>query len=260
MKIWHWVTAVSLVISMAGCAAKEEPAPPQTPAHTASAETGVAAFSADPSQAGQLTGVVRYAGSQTVQPTLPVRGNPECSIYHEGGEAPNEELLVSSGMLQNAFVYVKTGLEDKRFAPPAQAVEIDNKNCLYSPHVTGAMVDQPILLVNSDPTLHNVHAYSKNSKSWNIGLPVQGMKVTKKFSNPEVMVALKCDVHPWMQGYLGVLPHPYFAVTDASGAFTLKDVPAGKYTLEVWHEKLGTQSQEITIGPLENKQIEFTYS
>ncbi len=260
MRRYLWILAGFLVISFVGCGPKAES--PSTTGESAitTASTTATPYVSDASQVATVTGKVEYAGSETVADSIPVRGNPECSVFHKDGSVPNEELLTASGALKNAFVYVKEGLEGKKFPTPEASVEIDNQNCVYVPHVAGAMVDQPILLLNSDATLHNVHAFSKNSKSWNVGLPVQGMKVTKKFSSPEVMVALKCDVHPWMQGYLGVLSHPFYSVTDSAGEFSLKDLPAGTYTIEVWHEKLGTQSQSITIGPLEQKRIEFKFS
>ena len=86
------------------------------------------------------------------------------------------------------------------------------------------------------------------------------MKQTRKFEAPEVMVTLKCDVHPWMTGYVGVLPHPYFQVTGEDGSFELKNLPPGNYVIEAWHEKLGAQTQNLQVGPLENKQIEFKYA
>ena len=189
-----------------------------------------------------------------------MRGNPECAVFHAGGSVLSEDLLSQGGKLQNVFIYVKEGLEGYSFAPPSEPVIMNNEKCLYVPHVTGVQVGQPVTLLNSDPTLHNIHSYAKNSKQWNLGLPFQGMKQTKKFEAAEVMVTLKCDVHPWMTGYIGVLTHPYFSVTGKDGAFELKNLPPGDYLIDAWHEKLGAQSQTITIGPQETKEITFTYN
>ena len=120
-------------------------------------------------------------------------------------------------------------------------------------------VGQPLEIVNSDPTLHNIHAMPKANAEFNNGQPIQGMKTTHTFTAKEVMVPFKCDVHGWMNAYVGVLDHPYFAVTDKDGKFELKGLPPGTYTIEAWHEKLGTQTQSVTIGAKETKDVTFTF-
>ncbi len=239
-----------LVFLFVGCA-KETGVPIEAP----SAPTKTP----DLSQTGALKGKVIYEGPPPAAKMISVKGNPECAVLHPGGNVASEELVVNGGNLQNVFVYVKEGLEGYSFEPPAVPVTIENKTCVYVPHVSGLQVNQPVILLNQDPTLHNIHSYSKNSKPWNLGLPFQGMKQTKKFEAPEVMVTLKCDVHPWMIGYVGVLPHPYFAVSDASGEFEIKNLPPGEYMLEAWHEKLGVQSQKIKIEPQETKSISLSF-
>lgn len=219
----------------------------------------------DPSQSATLKGRVLFEGPPPMPAMIPIRGNPECAAFHADGSVRSEELLVKDGALQNVFVYIKGGLDDRRgvlntpHPSPTEPVTIENKNCTYVPHVSGVQVGQPVILLNDDPTLHNIHSYSKNQKNWNLGLPFQGMKQTKKFSSPEVMVQLKCDVHPWMVGYVGVLPHPYFAVSREDGTFEIKNLPAGNYVAEAWHEKLGVQTQEIKLEPREVKEIKFRF-
>ena len=114
-------------------------------------------------------------------------------------------------------------------------------------------------IVNSDPTLHNIHALPKNNAEFNTGQPIQGMKTTHVFTAKEIMVPFKCDVHGWMNAYVGVLDHPYFAVTKEDGKFQLKDVPPGTYTIEAWHERFGTQTQSVTLGASETKDVTFTF-
>ena len=160
---------------------------------------------------------------------------------------------------RNVFVYVKDGLGNYMFDPPTTPATIDQKDCRYHPHVFGMQVGQPLEILNSDPTLHNIHAVAKNNREFNNGQPMQGMKTTHTFTAKEVMVPFKCDVHGWMNAYVGVLDHPFFAVTDASGSFNLKSLPPGTYTIEAWHEKLGTQTQTVTIGAKETKDIAFTF-
>lgn len=249
-----WLLLGVLAICAAGCGKKEEAAP-QEPISSVSPNQKVL----DLSEAGSLKGIVRFEGIVPESKPIPVRGNPECAAMHAGGSIPSEELLVTNGVLQNAFVYVKEGLEGYGFDTPAETVTVSNRKCVYVPHVAGAQVNQPVILLNEDPTLHNIHSYSKNAPAFNLGLPFQGVKQTKKFTKPEVMITLKCDVHPWMIGYLGILPHPYFGVTGEDGAFDLGNLPPGKYTVEAWHEKLGAQSQVIEIGPRETKEVEFKF-
>jgi hypothetical protein len=132
-------------------------------------------------------------------------------------------------------------------------------NCRYHPHVFGMRVNQPLTIVNSDPTLHNIHAIPKANKEFNNGQPIQGMKMTHTWETKEVMVPFKCDVHGWMNAYVGVLDHPYFQVTGKDGKFDLKTVPPGTYTIEAWHEKLGAMTQSVTLGPKATKEITFTF-
>lgn len=248
--------AVTLIF-ISGCGSKDEVLITSAPTQEA---RPAESKSLDLESAGVLKGIVRFDGGAPAPKKIPIKGNPECSVFHTGGQVNSEELLVKDGALQNVFVYIREGLEGRVFEAPMEPVTVSNKKCVYVPHVSGVRVGQPLVLLNEDPTLHNVHSYSKNSQAFNIGLPFQGMKQTKKFSKPEVMVTLKCDVHPWMIGYLGVLEHPYFGVTGEDGSFELKDLPPGEYLVEAWHEKLGVQSQKITIEPRESKEIEFKYS
>ena len=251
------LSPVSCLLFVSGCGPQEEASITSAPTQEV---RPVAAKSFDPESAGVLKGSVRFEGEAPAVKKIPVKGNPECAVFHPGGTVDSEELLVKDGALQNVFVYIKEGLEGYSFNAPSEPVTISNQKCVYVPHVSGAQAGQPLVLFNEDPTLHNIHAYSKNSSSFNVGLPFQGVKQTKKFAKPEVMVTLKCDVHPWMIGYVGVLDHPYFGVTGPNGGFELKNLPPGEYVIEAWHEKLGVQSQKITIEPRETKEIVFKFS
>jgi uncharacterized protein (DUF2141 family) len=140
-------------------------------------------------------------------------------------------------------------------------VKFDQQGCTYSPKVFGIQVNQPFEIINSDSTLHNVHAMSSQSKPFNLGMPIKGMKIKKTFDNPEVMVKVKCDVHPWMNAYIGVLNHPFYSVSNNEGSFELKNLPAGKYTIEAWHEKYGVQTQEVTVAEGDaSQEVNFTFS
>jgi plastocyanin len=162
--------------------------------------------------------------------------------------------------VENAFVYIKSGLGGRVFAVPSNPVTIDQKGCVYHPHVAAAQVDQPIEFVNSDPILHNVHGTPGDSSPWNFGMSIQGSKRTVKVPKPDVMVDVRCDVHPWMHAYVGVVDHPYFAVTGADGRFTFADVPPGDYTIAAWHERFGTRETNVTLGARDTKDVSFSYA
>lgn len=249
------------MIFVAGCGAKNESAPPQVSEPSeVSSPASAGTKTVDPSLAGSIKGKIVFEGTSPEPKQLSVKGNPECAVLHPGGMVASEELVVKEGVLQNVFVYVKQGLEDYSFTPPASAHVVENKGCVYVPHVSGVMAGQEIQFLNQDPTLHNIHSYPKNSKAFNLGLPLVGMKQTKKFDSPEVMVPLKCDVHPWMQGYVGVLAHPYFQVSSADGTFELKNLPPGEYVVEAWHEKLGTRSQAVKLISQGTQEVEFKFT
>ena len=186
-------------------------------------------------------------------------GFSECSSQH-GGPVPTGDALVHDGMVENAFVYVRRGLEDRVFAVPIEPVEIDQAGCLYRPRVAGARAGQTIRFVNGDPLLHNVHGTPKASPGWNVSLPRQGAAREIRVDRPEVMVSVRCDLHPWMQGWIGVVDHPYFAVTGRDGRYTLPDVPSGDYTVAVWHERLGTQTASVTVTGSDTKTQDFKFA
>ena len=192
-----------------------------------------------------ISGTIKYEGTAEKPRVVRMDSDPLCMPE---GPQTSEVLIVGPGNgLQNAFVYVKDGLGDRTFQAPQAPVVLDQKGCKYFPHVFGIQVGQPVTILNSDPTLHNVHAVPKANSEFNFGQAVKGMKTTRVFDKPEVMVPFRCDVHGWMAAYGGVLSHPFFAVSTADGSFEIKGLPAGTYTIEVWHERLGTQTTKVTV-------------
>jgi len=201
---------------------------------------------------------VTFAGTPPAMPAIRMDADPTC--LQQGGTVTAESVVVGTdGALQNVFVYVKDGLGSLRFPVPSDAVVLDQKGCRYVPHVLGVQVGQRFEILNSDPTLHNIHAVPTANREFNTGQPIPGMKTTRQFTTREVMVPFKCDVHPWMNAYAGVLDHPFFAVTGADGSFELKGLPPGTYTIEAWHERLGTQTQMVTIGAKETGAVAFSF-
>src|SRR5256885_10841541 len=214
----------------------------------------------DTATAGSVKGVVNIDGGMPKNEAIKMNGDPVCIREAKGPQTQETYIVGSDGKtLGNVFVYVKDGLGNYVYDTPTETAKIDQKECRYHPHVFGMRVGQPLEIINSDPTLHNIHAMPKTNSEFNTGQPIQNMKTTHTFTAKEVMVPFKCDVHGWMNAYVGVLDHPYFSVTDADGKFSLKTLPPGTYTIEAWQEKLGAQEQKVTLGAKETKDVNFTF-
>jgi plastocyanin len=211
----------------------------------------------DPATAGNITGKITFEGTPPPQQPIAMKSDPNCK---PDATSLTEGVVVGdAGALQNVFVYVKDGLGDLKFPVPTTAVVINQQNCRYVPHVLGIQVGQPLEVLNSDATLHNVHAVAKTNREFNAGQPLQGIKNTFTFTAKEVMVPFKCDVHNWMNAWVGVLDHPFYAVTGADGSFELKGLPPGTYTIEAWHERLGAQTQTVTVGEKATATAAFSF-
>ncbi len=213
-----------------------------------------------PLSAGALRGTAHFNGTPPAPQKVDMNADPTCASAHTEPVYTEEAAVNSNLTLKHVFVYVKQGLEGRTFETPQAAAVLDQKGCQYEPHVFGIQVNQPLEIHNSDATLHNVHGMPRETKEFNLGMPIQGMKLTRKFEKPEIMVKFKCDVHPWMRAYAGVLAHPYYSVTDGEGKYEIKDLPPGKYVIEFWHEKYGTQTQEVSIGDAGDQTLDFTYA
>ena len=238
------------VVACGGGSAPEQGAAPPAAAPTTSP--------VDPATAGSISGKITFAGTAPAPRVLSTDSDENCKT--DGPPITDESLLVGAdGGVKDVFVYVKDGLGTMRFPIPSTPIVLDQKGCHYIPHVFGVQVGQPVEVRNSDSTLHNIHAIPKANQEFNQGQPLVGMKMTHVFSTAEVMLPFKCDVHPWMHSYVGVLDHPFYAVTAPDGTFTIKGLPPGTYTIETWQEKLGTQTQMVTVGAKETKEVAFSY-
>lgn len=213
-----------------------------------------------PAFAGTVTGKVNFTGTPPAPQKIDMNADPACASLHTEPMMTEEVVVNPDNTLRNVFVYVKEGLEGKTFEAPKEPAVMDQKGCHYVPHVFGIQAGQTLQIVNSDSTLHNVHGMPTASKEFNLGMPIQGMKLDRKFDKPEVMVKFKCDVHPWMNAYAGVLTHPYFSVSGDGGTFEIKDLPVGSYGVEAWHEKYGTQTQNITVDDAGTATVDFTFT
>lgn len=209
-------------------------------------------------EAASVSGKAAFAGTAPAPEAIKMEADASCKAMHAQGVTADDTLVNPNGTLKNVFVYVKEGVSGK-FEAPKTPVTLNQQGCMYTPKILGVMAGQPIEIVNSDNTLHNVHALPKNSPQFNLGMPLQGMKIKKTLAKPEVMVKVKCDVHPWMASYIGVLEHPFYAVTGEDGSFEIKDLPAGTYVVEAWHEKLGVQTQSITVDDAGKTDVNFQF-
>lgn len=204
-----------------------------------------------------ITGTIYFNG-QAPQPR-PLNQDRECRALHEDQFFNEDVVMNANGTLKNVFVYVKSGLGDRKFPTPSEPVEFDQHGCRYTPHVFGIQTGQTLKILNSDPLLHNIHALPKTNRPFNFGMPKQGDVREQSFKVPEVMVRIKCDVHPWMGAYCGVLDHPYYSVSGDDGTFSIENLPPGDYVIEAWHETYGTMTQTISVGDNETKVADFTF-
>jgi hypothetical protein len=210
--------------------------------------------------AGQanVSGKATFEGTPPRPARVRMDSDPLCAPLAK--MATSETLLVGAGNgIRNVFVYVKDGLGNRTFPAPKTPVLLDQKGCVYTPHVFGVQVGQPINISNSDPAVHNVNATAKANAGFNLIQPKGTPMRVRTFDKPETMVAFRCDVHPWMASYAGVMSHPFFAVTGADGSFDIKGLPAGTYTLEAWHESLGTQTQKVVADGKKPVTANFTF-
>jgi hypothetical protein len=215
----------------------------------------------DPATAGTVTATVKFDGPAPAPEMITITGDPKCVSEQGAPQRPGETIVVGDNQaLQNVFVYVKDGLGAFGFPLPTEPVLLDQDKCRYSPRVVGVRVGQPLKIQNSDPLLHNVRSNAVINQAFNKSTPLEGVSFTHTFATREVMVPFKCDVHGWMSAYIGVLDHPYFGTTATDGRVVLGNLPPGTYTIEAWHESLGTKTQQITIGAKETKDVSFSFA
>lgn len=209
---------------------------------------------------GEITGRVRFEGTKPHLPQIDMSKDPEC-VREQHGKAvyPQNGEVNTNGTLPDVFVYIESGAQKYHFSVPRQAVTLDQQGCVYVPHVLGIMVGQPLKVVNSDFTTHNIHVMPKSNPQWNQSQPPGGAPFYKKFAHPEVMVPVHCNEHPWMNAYIGVVTNPFYAVTGKEGTFTIKGVPPGEYTLEAWTSTFGTQKETVTVRAKESTTVDFTF-
>jgi plastocyanin len=214
----------------------------------------------DPATVGTVSGRIIVNGSVPPADMIRLDADPKCAAMADDGQRPAEYVVMGEGnTLQNVFIYVKDGLPPRLYPVPTTPVVLDQQQCRYVPRVLGLQVGQQLTIRNSDALLHNVRSEGAINEPFDIGTPIQGMEVQRTFVTREVMVPFKCNVHAWMNAYVGVLEHPFFAVSDETGRFSIGQLPPGTYTLETWHERFGTQTQEVTVAAQQTTDLTFSY-
>jgi plastocyanin len=253
-KIWIGA-GLAFALALAGCGGGEKTEAPKT---DASATAGGAAATPDMDNGATVTGKVSFDGAKPTPKTIDMSAVPACMNAHKTPQKSEEVIVNDNGTLKNVFVWVKSGLPaDKTWAVPTSPVALTQEGCMYQPHVIGAMAGQNLDIKNADPTGHNIHPMPVNNPDFNQSQTPGGPDIMHTFAREEVLIPVKCNVHPWMRAYIGVVNHPFFAVTGDDGSYTIKGLPPGTYTIQIVHEKYGNQEQQITVAPKDSKTLDF---
>jgi plastocyanin len=247
------LSTVALSVALTSCGNKQ--ATNETPAANAPAGKSV-----DATTSGSITGTIKLEGAPPKMKVINMAAEPACAKDHEGQPAMTEDVIPGeNGTLQNVVVYLKGDFSQYAFTAPTTPVTIDQKGCQYHPHVLALMTDQTLQVINSDPVTHNIHPAPKDNREWNQSQPPGAAPFDQDFARPEVAIAVKCNIHPWMKMYIAVFGNPYFEVTGKDGSFDIKNVPPGTYSLTAWHERYGTTEQSVTVQPKESKSVTLSF-
>jgi plastocyanin len=217
---------------------------------------------------GTISGTIAFAGTAPEPKKIDTSADAQCA-----SKSPNltaEDWVIKDGKLAYTFVYIKDGtlsdgkkISDYTFAAPSSSATLDQNGCHYRPHVLGVMAKQPINITNSDPTTHNIHFTPAKNPDWNQSQPNGAAALTHTLNVAEVMVPVKCNQHPWMKSYVGVMKHPFFAVSAEDGTFKISGVPPGKYTVVAWHEASGgpgtEKTMEVTVPAKGSATADFSF-
>ena len=239
----------ALMVFVAACGADQTPSFPTAPAGDATPAGSVNATAS-------LSGKIVFEGQVPKPGKIQMTADPYCAQHNQNPYT--ETVKVSDGGLENAILYLSSGLEGNSFPTPSEPLLLDQRDCQYIPHVFTIQVNQPMQVKNSDKTAHNVHAWPGKATPFNVGQPVQGMVFSAQFDQEEMPVAIRCDIHKWMNSYVGVFNHPFHTVSKAGGMYGMK-IPAGKYEVTAWHEEYGTQKAMVDVVDNGEAVLNFTF-
>ncbi len=228
IAVWGSAGLLGLVL-LAGCGKKESAE--EQPAAPSAAAPAAVATPIDPATTAIIVGVVKLDGEAPKVAKIDMSQDPACK-----GTNTAENVMASGGHLSNVFVY-----------------------CKYHPHVLGVVAGQTIKIINSDPTTHNIHPTPKDNREWNESQPPQAAPLEKTFAREEIMLPVKCNQHPWMRMFVNVTKSPFYAVTGPDGKFEIKGLPPGDYTIAFVHEKLGEQTQKVTLAAKDTKTVDASF-
>ena len=245
--VTSFVFALFLAVAISGC--RQQRSSPQA------AEPSGPLLSINPATTGSISGTVTLDGNPPIMGAV----DTPCGNSKAARAVPPVVVKGSHGELANAVIYLKSGLANYRYDTPQNKVTLDQKGCMYEPHVVALMTNQPLEIGNDDPVAHNIHPLAKVNKQWNRSEPPGAPPILTSFPRPELAMHVICKVHPWMSAFLFIFDNPYYAVTSTDGTFDLKNVPPGTYTVEAWQEQFGTQDQTVTIGPNQSKTVAFVF-
>lgn len=255
-RVLGLASVIALALAVAGCAKKAEQ-PAEQPG--AAATSGAPAPAVSPATAGTITGTVKLIGTAPRMPIIKMGADPACETNNKGLVRSQQVVVGENNALENVVVYIKSGLGNYSYPTPSQSPTLDQKGCMYYPHVLLLMTGQKFDIVNSDPLTHNIHVMPKINRQWNESQPQGAAPIVKEFPRAEMAIPVQCNIHPWMRAYIFVFNDPYFAETGDDGTFTIKNVPPGTYTVEAWQEKYGTTEQQVTVGAKETKTVDFSF-
>ncbi|HEV7858892.1 MAG TPA: carboxypeptidase regulatory-like domain-containing protein [Pyrinomonadaceae bacterium] len=250
-QFWLAVCAMALLLLLSiACGKKAEDSSDAT--DNSNGGTTAGTKYAKSGNEGTISGKVAFNGTAPEPKKIDTSADAVCA--QKNPNAVTEDTVVKDGKVANTFVYIKDGttadgkkIGDFSFDAPTTAAVLDQNGCHYKPHVLGVQTNQKISITNSDPTQHNIHPTPKNNQEWNQSQGSGAPPIEKSFAKSEVMVPVKCNQHPWMKAYIGVLKHPFFAVTKEDGTYSIAGVPPGKYTVVAWHEKFGEKTMEVNV-------------
>ena len=214
------------------------------------------ALPAHPDAKGELKGTITYEGTLPKYKPLNMVNEPTCAKHYTTPVFPENVVAGPNNGLSNVVVYISAGAEEG--PAPAQPAMLKQRGCRYIPHVLAIETNQEIWVQNDDSVAHTVHPMARINTELNRSQPPGTPPMVIKYDKPEI-IRVKCELHPWMRGVFVVLKSPHYSVSDESGGFTLPDLPPGKYTIKAWHEQFGEQSQVVTIGGGETKELNFVF-
>jgi len=217
-------------------------------------------FHPDPGTVASAHGKITFHGQKPPRKVIAMDADQGCMNANHGKTVYQETVITGKGGgLANAFVYIKAGLEGKTFEPPKEPVKIAQHGCMFEPRAIGVLAGQMVDVANVDPVSHNFHAMPSNNRDWDQQQSPGAADMQHRFPRPEIMIPVKCNVHAWMRAYIGVMPHPYYAVTGPEGTWEFTNVPPGDYTVAVWHESLGEKTAQLHLDAHGNETLDFTY-